>query len=724
MQLFDLTGSVSVKTDDAEKSLKRIEGFVTQLGESINQSAKKFEGWANTIKKSSATARSESDLTAKRIDNTTAVTTALVRATGNIVASTAKAVGQYKSAREATTKMANATEKATEKTGGFAQALKNVAGGAKDMISHAINIGKSVIDAGNQFAETTTNIKSMSQTMGMSTKGFQEWDFIMSQSGASMETMKSGMDQMMLAVGDLESGIGAGADSFERLGLSAASMGEMSNEEIFESTLSALQGISDETERATLANQIFGESSQELSGVLSMSGESLESMKTQAGELGVILGEDAINSGASFKESMGQLEASIQGIGMSFMATLMPTLQTFLEFVVANMPMIQKMLGEAFGVLEPILASLVPIFLDLANQLLPIVMDLFMNIATNVLPPFMDVLKKIAETVLPPLLDIFRVLVDSVLPPIMDVLTLLFEEVLPPLLEQLGGVIEEIMPPLIELFQSFAENILPVLVDVFGMIIETVMPPLMDLFGYFAKTVLPPLVDLFNEIAKNVIPFVAEKFMWVANAIIPILTDVFEGMKPIIEGAMNAVAAVIDIVTSLIKGDWEGVWNGIQDFFGSILDTIVAAVEVFTKPFEEVFTNISDTVLGIWDGIVGGIKGAINFIIESINGFIRGINEMKIPDWVPGVGGFGFSIGEIPLLAEGGKIQRSGRVIVGEEGPEMLDLPFGAKVTPLDKARGAMFGPRAFEGAMIMDDYGVDQLMDRVMDRLSTMGVN
>jgi hypothetical protein len=85
----------------------------------------------------------------------------------------------------------------------------------------------------------------------------------------------------------------------------------------------------------------------------------------------------------------------------------------------------------------------------------------------------------------------------------------------------------------------------------------------------------------------------------------------------------------------------------------------------------------------VWDGIVDGIKGAINFIIKGINTFIRGINKIKIPDWVPGVGGKGLNIKEIPLLAAGGEITQKGHAIVGEAGPEILELPQGAKVKPL-----------------------------------------
>ena len=90
--------------------------------------------------------------------------------------------------------------------------------------------------------------------------------------------------------------------------------------------------------------------------------------------------------------------------------------------------------------------------------------------------------------------------------------------------------------------------------------------------------------------------------------------------------------------------------------------------EGFGEVFGEIFEGIKNIVLGIWDGIVSGIKAAINFIIEGINWFIRGLNKIKIPDWVPGVGGKGLNIKEIPLLAYGGEITQKGHAIVGEAG--------------------------------------------------------
>lgn len=62
-------------------------------------------------------------------------------------------------------------------------------------------------------------------------------------------------------------------------------------------------------------------------------------------------------------------------------------------------------------------------------------------------------------------------------------------------------------------------------------------------------------------------------------------------------------------------------------------------------------------MVDIFTNIVAGIgnvfKRPLNAVIDGINGFINGINQIQIPDWVPGVGGKGFHVSNIPRLKVG-----------------------------------------------------------------------
>lgn len=55
-----------------------------------------------------------------------------------------------------------------------------------------------------------------------------------------------------------------------------------------------------------------------------------------------------------------------------------------------------------------------------------------------------------------------------------------------------------------------------------------------------------------------------------------------------------------------------------------------------------------------WGEAIGSIfKFPINTLIDLINKFIGGLNKLKIPDWVPNVGGKGINLPKIPKLKVG-----------------------------------------------------------------------
>jgi len=85
-----------------------------------------------------------------------------------------------------------------------------------------------------------------------------------------------------------------------------------------------------------------------------------------------------------------------------------------------------------------------------------------------------------------------------------------------------------------------------------------------------------------------------------------------------------------------------------------------------------------------FDAIRNGFKQAIDYIRDKWNSLKFRVPSIK----VAGKTLFeGRSIG-VPALARGGNIRTPGMALVGEAGPELLQLPRGARVTPLDRAGG------------------------------------
>lgn len=210
----------------------------------------------------------------------------------------------------------------------------------------------------------------------------------------------------------------------------------------------------------------------------------------------------------------------------------------------------------------------------------------------------------------------------------------------------LKPVFEKVMEWVRKLFDKFNEympQIQRVVDEVFGMIKsawETALKPAFEAIGSFLKNVLFPVFDVV--FTYGIMPVVETVFQTIIK-----LWD--NSLKPMFQG-------VIDFIGGVFTGDWRRAWQGVSDIFG-----------------------------GIWNGLKTIAKAPLNAIINMVNTLIGGLNKLKLPDWVPGIGGKGINIPKIPTLWKGSNYTLGGLTLVGEQGPELVNMPRGASVTPAHK---------------------------------------
>lgn len=157
-----------------------------------------------------------------------------------------------------------------------------------------------------------------------------------------------------------------------------------------------------------------------------------------------------------------------------------------------------------------------------------------------------------------------------------------------------------------------------------------------------------------NAFFQGVSDIAVEVFNFMGGYISNIFGGIIQNFQNFFDDGKRIFTGFIDFITGIFTGDWERAWNGVVNIFGGIFDMIAAMA-----------------------------KAPLNTMIGLINAFLGGLNNIKIPKWVPGVGGKGFSISTIPYLAEGGHVL-NGQAIVGEAGPELLSNKNGkTTVTPL-----------------------------------------
>lgn len=197
----------------------------------------------------------------------------------------------------------------------------------------------------------------------------------------------------------------------------------------------------------------------------------------------------------------------------------------------------------------------------------------------------------------------------------------------------------------------------------------------LKLVGYLAKN---PFVLVIAGIVLLIAALVLayNKVKWFRDGV----NAFFNGIKDVGVMAFNFLAGFIG--TSL-GGGLQNVKNfvsAVRQFLGGLVDFVAG---VFTGNWSRAWNGVKNIFGGIFSGIAAMAKAPINAMIGLINGFLGGLNRIKIPKWVPKVGGRGFNIAQIPYLAKGGHLI-NGQAIVGEAGPELLTAKDGkTTVTPL-----------------------------------------
>lgn len=272
-----------------------------------------------------------------------------------------------------------------------------------------------------------------------------------------------------------------------------------------------------------------------------------------------------------------------------------------------------KNLGQ--NTLTSIGLEILPVVKDLAEDLLPVVQS-----TTSTLAP---ILKEVFATVGPLVSDVLSSAVDMLAP-------------FMPTLVKIGKVmLESILPPLIKL----AEGVLPI----FSGLLDALLPIIEDIFE-----VLGPIFDAVVEIATPLIRLAAKAItplykavLLLVNKALKIIRPVLESLKPVFNWFTGLLSGVVDFVSNVFTGSWSAAWQSVKDIFGTI-----------------------------WEGMKALFKAPVNWIIGGINKLLAGLNKIQVPDWVPFVGGLGFDIQPIPLLARGGFTK--GPSIAGEAGQEAV----------------------------------------------------
>lgn len=169
----------------------------------------------------------------------------------------------------------------------------------------------------------------------------------------------------------------------------------------------------------------------------------------------------------------------------------------------------------------------------------------------------------------------------------------------------------------------------------------------------------------FIEWIKGLITAFQEWWNGTWDSICQFVKDAWDGLKQFLSDIWDAIKLVFSEVgewfTGIFQSAWDGitgVWSAVTGWFSDLWSSIKDIFSEVGEWFRGIFEGAKDIVGSIIDAMVEVIKAPINALIGLINVFISGLNKIKIPSWVPLVGGKGINIPEIPYLAKGGILEK------------------------------------------------------------------
>lgn len=479
--------------------------------------------------------------------------------------------------KKANESISETDSRASKLVHGFKKGIKTAAVMGTALTGMAVAGGTALFGMANKAAASGDRVDKLSQKVGMSRKGFQEWDYILSQNGMSIESLQGGMKKLNNTIDDAIGGSKTAVNAFGRIGISVDDLKGKSPEQVFEMTVKALQGMPDGAEKAALANELLGRSGSELMPLLNGSSKSVDELKAKAKELGIVLSDDSIDASVKFTDTLDSLKRSLGAVVTKVGVAVMPIMQKAADWVIANMPTIQMVMGTVFKYIGQFVSAAVDVF---QTYFLPVLQFIFNWIRDN-----WPQISNFIGTVFNLIKDIIHQATEAI-----KVIWDLFGEHIMAAVELVWGIIKEVITNLLNIIRGIILAVTSLIKGDWSGVWEGIKMIFAAVWDNI-KTIVSTAIGLVKQIILIALQAIGTLFSSIWNGILTLLSNIWDGIVNKIKSVLGAIKGAITGVFSEIKGVVSNVWNGIKD---TISNAISGAFNVVSN-------------------IIGRIKGLFNF---------------------------------------------------------------------------------------------------------------
>lgn len=219
----------------------------------------------------------------------------------------------------------------------------------------------------------------------------------------------------------------------------------------------------------------------------------------------------------------------------------------------------------------------------------------------------------------------------------------------------------------------------------------------------------------------------------------PVVMEVWKALTPI----RGVIAELGGLVMSVVATIWPVINKLFVFLVKVVLRSIILRIKYFTpilKTLVAILKWVFKVVKSVFGGIAKIIKIPINAIISGLNFLTRQINKIgisfpkkifgiKLPKAIAGKG-WHFNIPQIPKLARGTNSARGGTTLVGEEGPELVNLPRGTQVKSNRETKkffntkggnSTVVVKKLADTIIVREEADIERIADRLADKLKNL---
>lgn len=426
-----------------------------------------------------------------------------------------------------------------------------------------------------------------------------------------------GFDQLAEAAGNLNAVAGGNAQTFSSVGMvltQTAGAGKLTTEN-WNQLADAIPGASGKLQEAMLKNGAYTGNFRD---AMEKGEISAEEFNQAIMDLGMTdAAKEAATSTSTIEGAMGNLEASVVGVGMTI-------LDQFKGPLTSGISMLAQGISGLSGVFTGLVQTIGPILSQIGTTFQTAFQPVVEIVQSQLLPalqPLMSALQNLGSAIMPIIMTAIQTIapvLTTVVSNIVQTMSVIATAVTP-VINNIAALIQAVLPAIQSAFQIWGTYIQGV--------INAVFP--------FIQTVVTSVMNVINAIITTVLAAINGDWSGVWEGIQNIVSSVWNGIQSIVSGAINAVSDIISSVLNGISGIFSSVWNGIKGAVSNAWSGITSAVSSGVSSMMNFITSIPSRIMGVFSGagswlLSAGqniIQGLINGITNAIGGAISAVKN-------------------------------------------------------------------------------------------------